>query len=96
MTKDAKTWGLVAVLFAMAILFLLLFRKKQAVGVALRITEPGFENEAVHYEQNRMNAALVRICHYSSKDVLWPLDTPCAPKYEGETLTSDEIIRRIG
>jgi len=96
MSKDTKTWALLAVLLAFAILMILFFRKKQQVGVAFQITEPGFQNEAINYEQNRMNAALVRICHYASHDILWPLESQCAPKYDGESLTGDEIIRRIG
>lgn len=92
--KDSKTWAALTVFLAFIILFILLFKRKPVTAVAFQITQPGFEGQQVE-NANALNAALVRICHYSSRDIVWPLNLECAPKYEGETLTGDEIIRRL-
>jgi hypothetical protein len=96
MRQDTKTWTLLLLLLAFFVLLLIFLKRKATTQTGVMIPQIG---EATQFPerttQDLLNAALIRICHYPSADITWPIDTKCAPTFNGETLSSDELTRRL-
>jgi hypothetical protein len=90
MSKDAKTFMILALLLLALFLFL---RKRVVTQVSVTLLD-SMGNPLSNTEgplRDQMNRQLTRICDYGQQSMVWNTTDPCPPMYNGLTLKNDTV-----
>jgi hypothetical protein len=102
MSNETKNLGLIALLLAAIVAFLMLRRKASTMTqvsstiIGARSMSGELNPTFTGAMKDSLDQTLQRICRYETASLQWPyLAQPCPPSYVGQSLVSDTIERAL-